>query len=56
MEVARRAARDDCARLQWQVLDWNEAAIDFYGSLDAVVDRSWLNGKLTRTQLRQLCK
>ncbi len=54
LEVARRSAQAGCARLQWQVLDWNEPAIAFYKSLNAVIDSTWLNGKLTRDQLQQL--
>lgn len=30
-------------RLQWQVLDWNESAIDFYKAFDAEFDGEWLN-------------
>ena len=31
--VAARAAERGCVRLQWDVLDWNQTAIDFYQSL-----------------------
>jgi GNAT superfamily N-acetyltransferase len=30
-------------RMQWQVLDWNQSAIDFYKSFDAQFDPQWLN-------------
>jgi GNAT superfamily N-acetyltransferase len=30
-------------RMQWQVLDWNQSAIDFYKSFDAQFDAQWLN-------------
>lgn len=42
------------ARLEWQVLDWNEPAIRFYRKYNATLDPEWLNGKLTREQLQQL--
>lgn len=29
--------------LYWQVLDWNEAAINFYKKYDATFDGEWLN-------------
>lgn len=35
----------------WQVLDWNEPAINFYNKYDATLDPEWLNGKLTRAQM-----
>lgn len=33
-------------RMDWQVLDWNESAIQFYKSIDATLDPEWLNGRL----------
>jgi hypothetical protein len=50
MEVAK--ARN-AARLEWQVLDWNEPAIRFYKKYNATLDPEWLNGNLTREQLQQ---
>jgi len=40
------ARAEKCALLKWQVLDWNEPAIRFYESLDAIIEKEWLNGKL----------
>jgi predicted N-acetyltransferase YhbS len=31
------------SRLQWQVLDWNQSAIDFYKQFNASFDPEWLN-------------
>ncbi|MEI7595399.1 MAG: GNAT family N-acetyltransferase [Bacteroidota bacterium] len=39
-------------RMQWQVLDWNEPAIHFYQKFDAVLDNTWINGKLTKEQIQ----
>lgn len=39
-------------RMQWQVLDWNEPAIRFYQKFDAVLDNTWINGKLTKEQIQ----
>lgn len=33
-------------RLTWQVLDWNQPAIDFYKRWNAVMDPEWINGSL----------
>jgi GNAT superfamily N-acetyltransferase len=54
LEVARRSARLNCARLQWQVLNWNESAIRFYQSLDSLLDPTWVNCKLDRERLQKL--
>ena len=40
------------ARMEWQVLDWNEPAIAFYKKYNANLDDEWLNGKLTREQIQ----
>jgi GNAT superfamily N-acetyltransferase len=52
--VAAEAVRRGCAYMQWQVLDWNTPAIDFYKSLDAEVSSEWLNGRLAGTALHRL--
>ncbi len=39
--VAKLAVERDCARLQWNVLDWNEPAIGFYESQGARVLQDW---------------
>lgn len=54
LEVAKRSARQNDARLQWQVLNWNEGAIEFYKSLDAIIDPTWVNCKLDRARLGKL--
>src|ERR1700761_3113279 len=39
--VAGRAAEQGCVRLQWDVLDWNQPAIDFYEGLGARFLTEW---------------
>jgi GNAT superfamily N-acetyltransferase len=39
--VAARAAEQGCVRLQWDVLDWNQTAIDFYQRLGAKFLTEW---------------
>lgn len=51
-EALIKKARDFGAqRLQWQVLDWNQPAISFYKKINANLDPSWINCKLTFDQL-----
>ena len=33
--------------LVWQVLDWNEPALNFYRKYKAEFDKGWLNGSIT---------
>jgi len=39
-EVARE---EDCKRVRWQVLNWNETAIRMYKKSGAEIDDEWLN-------------
>lgn len=41
-------------RMEWQVLDWNTPAIEFYNKYDATLDGEWINCKLTNHQLDKL--
>lgn len=41
--VANIAWEEDYFCLRWEVLDWNEPAIDFYKKLDAVFLDQWKN-------------
>jgi GNAT superfamily N-acetyltransferase len=44
--VIQEAKNWGCRLMKWQVLDWNEPAIDFYKSYDAIIEDDWYNGKL----------
>jgi GNAT superfamily N-acetyltransferase len=32
--------------ITWQVLDWNQVAIDFYNKYPTIFDKEWWNGKI----------
>jgi GNAT superfamily N-acetyltransferase len=36
----------------WQVLDWNEPAINFYNKYEANIEAGWLNASLSKEQLQ----
>ena len=40
-------------RMQWQVLDWNTPAINFYKKYNASLDQTWMNGRMTEEQIKQ---
>jgi GNAT superfamily N-acetyltransferase len=52
--VAAIAVEKGCARLQWQVLDWNTPAIDFYRAMGADFPNEWLNARVRGEALLQL--
>jgi GNAT superfamily N-acetyltransferase len=41
VRVAAVAVENQCSRFQWDVLDWNQTAIDFYESLGAKFLSEW---------------
>jgi ribosomal protein S18 acetylase RimI-like enzyme len=45
------AGRSGCQGMIWQVLDWNEPAIEFYRKYDPVLDNQWVTCRLTREQI-----
>lgn len=52
--LAKVAVDKGCGRYQWQVLDWNTPAIDFYQSLGAKVMKEWLTMRVSGEALREL--
>jgi GNAT superfamily N-acetyltransferase len=52
--VARIAVEKDCPRLQWEVLDWNTPAIDFYAAMGAEFMDTWRNIRVTGEAIRRL--
>jgi GNAT superfamily N-acetyltransferase len=43
---------EECTGMMWQVLDWNEPAINFYRKYNAKIDGEWLNCHLESDQIR----
>lgn len=39
------------AGMVWQVLDWNEPALNFYAKYNAAIEAGWLNASLSKEQL-----
>jgi GNAT superfamily N-acetyltransferase len=45
-EVVQIAKNRKVKRMDWQVLEWNQLAIDFYTRKEAILDPEWINGRL----------
>jgi len=54
--VARIAVQDNCHGVQWEVLDWNKKAIEFYKSLGAEYLDRWRPMLLKDDALRRLAE
>ncbi len=52
--VAAIAVEKNCPRLQWEVLDWNTPAVDFYAGLGASFLDEWRNVRMTGEALQKL--
>ncbi len=52
--LAQIAVERDCGRFEWNVLDWNTPAIDFYESLGAKAQSEWIGYRLSGQALREL--
>ena len=52
-EVVNVAKQMKVQRLEWQVLNWNKTAIDFYKKLNSNFDDEWVNCKLTGEQIEK---
>jgi GNAT superfamily N-acetyltransferase len=54
--VAAIAVEKGCARLKWEVLDWNTPAIDFYAAMGAEFLDTWRNVRLSGEALKRLAR
>jgi GNAT superfamily N-acetyltransferase len=44
--LIQEAAEKGFKRIAWQVLEWNEPAINFYKKLNAELDPEWINCRI----------
>jgi GNAT superfamily N-acetyltransferase len=52
--LAKIAVAKGCGRFEWNVLDWNEPAIQFYESIGARPQSEWVGYRLTGDALYEL--
>ena len=51
--LAALAVEEDCGRLEWNVLDWNTPAIEFYQSVGAEPMEEWVGYRLSGAALER---
>ena len=54
VHLARVAVAEGCGRFQWQVLDWNTPAIEFYEALGAKRLGEWITMRVSGEELARL--
>lgn len=52
--VIEVAKSENVKRMEWQVLDWNDPAINFYKKYNAELDPEWINGRFYERDLARL--
>ena len=50
----QKSLEENCSGMMWQVLEWNEPAINFYKKYGAKLDDEWTNCTLEASEIRQL--
>lgn len=53
LHCAQQALGEGCGRMDWQVLDWNKLAIDFYERAGAKHLKEWFSYRFNREDLEQ---
>src|SRR5438132_10962072 len=56
LHLAKIAVENNCGRYQWQVLDWNTPAIEFYKSLGAEIMKEWLTMRVEGDALKRMAE
>ena len=54
MKVAEVARDENCGRMEWTALDWNEPALEFYDSRGAKILEDWKILRLTESGIEAL--
>jgi GNAT superfamily N-acetyltransferase len=53
-ETMHVSVEEGCTGMMWQVLDWNEPAINFYKKYKARIDDDWLNCHLESSEIKAM--
>ncbi len=54
--LAQRAVAENCGRIQWWVIDWNEPSIKFYEALGAKPMNEWITYRLEGDAIKNLAE
>jgi len=52
LELIKIAKQNNCSRMEWSVLKWNQPAIEFYESLGAFPMNEWVVYRLNESNLK----
>lgn len=52
--VMKKSLEENCTGMMWQVLDWNEPAINFYNKYRADIESGWYNCHLQSDEIIEM--
>src|SRR5690606_28105688 len=52
--VMQKAIEENCTGMMWQVLDWNDPAINFYKKYNADIESGWYNCHLQAKEIKTM--
>jgi GNAT superfamily N-acetyltransferase len=52
-KTVKYAKEQNFSGMVWQVLDWNQPAINFYNKYNAGLENGWLNASLSKEQIQE---
>jgi GNAT superfamily N-acetyltransferase len=55
-KVVQHAKLNECQRMEWVVLDWNEPALNFYNKMGANLEEQWTVGQLFPKDFHRILK
>lgn len=53
-KVIQQAKDADYSGMVWQVLDWNEPALNFYNKYNADIESGWLNASFSKEKINSI--
>jgi GNAT superfamily N-acetyltransferase len=56
VHLAQIAVNENCYGMRWQVLDWNQPAIDFYESFGGKLLKEWITVRVMGEELKALAQ
>lgn len=54
--IAQKAKEENCGRIQWWVLDWNEPSIEFYKKMGAKMMDEWTVCRIEGQEIEALAR
>ncbi len=54
--LVKEAIKNNCGRMEWSVLNWNELAIKFYEKIGAVPLKEWTVFRLSEDKFKDIVK